>query len=80
MSELNYCWLYGSENVIKKCYDILKGMSGEKWFDDTVIKHVEELLILMRKDLGLKSELLHGNYVYYRLIYDEKENKINAKV
>ena len=50
-------------------------MSENKWFDETVIKNVEGLLILMRKDLGLKSDLLQGKYVYYRLIYNDKEEE-----
>lgn len=75
LDELNYCWLYGSEKVINKCYDILGYMASEQWIDSEVIKDVEELLVLMRNDMGLKSKSLKGKYKYYRLIYDHRKTK-----
>ena len=69
--ELNFAWLYASEDVLKKCYSFQSEMLGKKQLDgEKMLKLAEKVLKLMRKDLGLRSNELNNLFNNVVVIYD----------
>jgi len=71
--ELNYAWLYASEDVLKKCYSFQDEMLGKKKLDgEKMLKLAEDVLKAMRDDLGLKNRNLDNLFNNVIVVYDKE--------
>ncbi len=56
LAELNKCWLYCSDDVIRRAYSFLETVhDGEKKSDEVKERAVGELILSIRKDLLARS-------------------------
>ena len=76
--QLNFAWLYASEDVLKNCYEFQKELFGKKRLDENkMLKLTERTLKSMRNDLGLKSGEL--NNLFNNVIMVSKSHTLKSE-